>query len=109
MKSWDQGYQLHYSRLGGRPELVKYKFELPAAGTYELTAEVATVSPKQQLLVRTNRDEPAPFDLPYTKGAWLESAPLKVTLSEGRNLLSITARSPNRGVSIRKWSLKPVK
>ncbi len=109
MKSWDEGYQLHYSRLGERPELVKYKLEVPTAGTYELTAEAATVSPKQQILVRTNRDEPAPFDLPYTKGAWMESGPMKVTLAEGRNMISFTARTPNRGVSIRRWSLKPVK
>ena len=33
--------------------------------------------------------------------------PLK--LSEGRNTISITARTPNRGVSIKEWRLKPVK
>ena len=59
LKSWDEGYQLHYSRLGQRPELFKYRIEVPAAGEYELTAEAATVSPNLEVLVRVNRDEPA--------------------------------------------------
>jgi hypothetical protein len=33
---------------------------------------------------------------------------VKVTLEEGRNMLSVTARSPNRGVSIKEWQLVPV-
>jgi hypothetical protein len=109
MKSNDKGSQLHYSRLGKLPELVKYRVEVPAAGTYELSALVATVSNKQELLVRVNRDDPAPFGLPYTKGMWMATEPLKVALDEGRNTISITARAPNRGVSIKQFQLKPVK
>jgi hypothetical protein len=109
LKSWDEGYQLHYSRLGQRPELFKYRLEVPAGGEYELTAEVATVSPKLEVLVRINRDEPAPFAMPYTKGLWETSEPMRVKLSEGRNTISVTARTPNRGVSIKAWVLKPVK
>ena len=109
LKSWDEGYQLHYSRLGQRPELFKYRVEVPAEGEYELTAEAATVSPNLEVLVRINRDEPAPFPMPYSKGLWKTSEPLKVKLSEGRNTISVTARTPNRGASIRNWQLKPVK
>ena len=109
LKSWEEGYQLHYSRLGQRPELFKYNIEVPADGEYELTAETATVSPGIEVLVRVNRDEPAPFAIPYTKGFWKTSEPMKVKLSEGRNTISITARTPNRGVSIKSWQLKPVK
>lgn len=109
MKSSDKGSQLHYSRLGKLPELVKYRVEVPAAGAYELSALVATVSNKQELLVRVNRDDPAPFGLPYTKGMWMATEPLKVALDEGRNTISITARAPNRGVSIKQLQLKPVK
>ena len=47
--------------------------------------------------------------MPYTKGLWEKSGPMKVKLSEGRNTISITARTPNRGVSIKEWVLKPVK
>lgn len=109
LESWEEGYQLHYARLGQRPELFKYRVEVPAAGEYELTAEAATVSPNLQMLVRINRDEPMPFDMPYTKGMWTPSEPIKVKLEEGRNTISVTARTPNRGVSIKNWTLKPVK
>ncbi len=103
------GMQLHYSRLGARPELVKYRIEVPASGEYELSALLATVSIKQSIIVRMNREEPATYDIPYTKGLWMKSAPIKVKLEEGRNMISITARAPNRGVSIKHFELKPVK
>jgi hypothetical protein len=109
LKSWNEGYQLHYSRLGQRPELFKYRIELPAEGEYELTCQAATVSPNVEVLVRVNRDEPLPFAMPYTKGLWETSKPVRLKLAEGRNMVSVTARSPNRGVSIRHWQLKPVK
>lgn len=109
LNSWDNGYQLHYSRLGQRPELFKYRIELPAEGEYELTADVATVSLNGEMLVRINRDEPLPFAIPYTKGFWNPTEPIRVKLSEGRNTISMTARTPNRGVSIKNWHLKPVK
>lgn len=109
LKSRDEGYQLHYSRLGQRPELFKYRIEVAAAGEYELTAWAAKVSPNREVLIRINRDEPVPFAMPYTKGFWETSKPVKVKPSEGRNMISITARTPNRGVSIRNWQLKPVK
>lgn len=109
MKSWDTGYQLHYSRLGERPELFKYNIEVPADGDYELTSMAATVSPNVDVLVRVNRDEPVPFAMPYTHGFWDNSKPLKLKLTQGRNVISVTARTPNRGVSIKSWQLKPVK
>jgi hypothetical protein len=89
--------------------LFKYRIEAPADGEYELSAKVATVSPDLRVLVRINRDDPAPFAVPYTKGMWETSKPMKVKLSEGRNVISITARTPNRGVSIKEWKLVPVK
>jgi hypothetical protein len=109
LKSWDDGYQLHYSRLGQQPELFKYRIEAPSEGEYELTCQAATVSPNIEVLVRVNRDEPLPFAMPYTKGQWESSKPIKLKLSEGRNVISVTARTPNRGVSIKSWQLKPVK
>ncbi len=109
LESWEEGYQLHYARLGQRPELFKYRVEVPAAGEYELTAEAATVSPNLQMLVRINRDEPIPFNMPYTHGIWKPSKPIRVKLEEGRNTISVTARTPNRGVSLKSWTLRPVK
>jgi hypothetical protein len=109
MKSHDKGMQLHYSRLGARPELVKYRLEVPTAGVYELSALLASVSIKQNMVIRINREEPVTYDVPYTKGMWMKSAPLKVKLEEGRNMISITARTPNRGISFKHFELKPVK
>jgi hypothetical protein len=109
LKSWEEGYQLHYSRLGQQPELFKYKVELPAEGEYELTCQAATVAPNIEVLVRVNREEPAPFAMPYSKGFWEPSKPIRLKLDEGRNVISVTARTPNRGVSIKSWQLKPVK
>ncbi|MFM7179911.1 MAG: hypothetical protein ACKO2G_00305 [Verrucomicrobiales bacterium] len=109
MKSWEDGYQLHYSRLGQQPELFKYRVEVPAAGEYELTCQAATVSPNVEVLVRVNREEPVPFAMPYSKGMWETSKPTRIKLDEGRNVISVTARAPNRGVSIKSWQLKPVK
>jgi len=110
MRSWgNKGSQLHYSRLGSRPELVKYRFEVPTAGEYELTAQLSTVSFKQEIIVRVNREEPVTHAIPYTKGMWAETQPLKLKLEEGKNTISITARTPNRGFSIKSFQLKPVK
>ena len=109
LKSWDDGYQLHYSRLGQQPELFKYRVEVPAEGEYELSCQAVTVSPNIEVLIRVNRDEPLPFSMPYTKGLWDNSKPIRLKLAEGRNVISVTARTPNRGVSIKNWQLKPVK
>jgi hypothetical protein len=109
LQSWKEGYQLHYSRLGQQPELFKYRVDVPAAGEYELSADVATVSLNLEMLVRINREEPSPLPMPYTKGFWGTSKPVRVKLDEGRNTISFTARTPNRGVSIKQWHLKPVK
>ena len=61
------------------------------------------------MVLRMNREEPASHSLPYTKGAWMEMQPLKVKLEAGQNMISITARAPNRGISIKSFQLKPVK
>ena len=110
MRSWEnKGSQVHYSRLGSRPELIKYRIEVPAAGEYELTAQLATVSFKQEMIFRMNREDPVTHPIPYTKGMWGEMEPLRVKLEEGKNTISVTARATNRGVSFKSFQLKPVK
>jgi hypothetical protein len=59
--------------------------------------------------VRVNREEPVTFAMPYSKGMWETSKPTRIKLDEGRNVISVTARAPNRGVSIKSWQLKPVR
>lgn len=107
MESWGGGWQVHYQRLGGQPEMLKYEFELPADGTYTLTARVARVSAEQKGICRINRRTLVDLSLPYTKGAWQETEPVTVDLREGRNTLLFTCPSGNRGVSIKQFTLTP--
>ncbi len=101
MKSWGGGTQLHYGRLGQRPELIRYSVQAPADGKYSLVADVATVSPKQQAILRLNRRTLIDIQLPYTKGLWEETKAVTVDLKEGKNTLMFTCRAPNRGVTIK--------
>ena len=100
--------QLHYQRLGNRPEILRYTVEVPAAGKYQLTLNVCTVSQKYEVIARLNRRTLVNTILPYTKGSWELTEPKTVELREGRNSIQLTFRAPNRGVSIKEFRLKPL-
>ena len=108
LKSWDGGMQIHYQRLGNRPEILRYTVEAPAAGKYELTLNVCTVSKKYEVIARLNRRTLVNTMLPYTKGSWQRTEPEIIELRKGRNTIMLTFRAPNRGVSIKEFQLKPV-
>jgi SHS2 domain-containing protein len=101
--------QIHYQRLGNRPEILRYTVETAAAGKYELTLNVSTVSEKYEVIARLNRRTLVNTMLPYTKGSWQRTEPEIIELREGRNTIMLTFRAPNRGVSIKELQLKPVK
>ncbi len=109
LNSWDGGMQIHYQRLGERPELLKYTVEAPADGKYELALNVNTVSEKYEVIARINRRAMVNLMLPYTKGSWQHTEPDVIELKEGRNTIQLTFRAPNRGVSIKDFQLKLVK
>jgi len=109
MPGWDEGTQVHYGRLGARPELIRYTIEAPADGKYELVSNVATVSPKIEVIVRVNRRLMLDMPLPYTKGMWQKTEPIVMDLKEGRNSIMLTCRAPNRGFTMKEFTLKPVK
>ena len=105
------GLQLHYSR-NGKPETFEYTFDAPKAGTYELTARVVTPSWQQHLQVTANdAQQPVEIDLPNTVGMWDTTAPVKVELVKGRNVLRFAHRASGyeKGVTIRDFTLTPVK
>jgi hypothetical protein len=103
------GLQLHYSRLGNA-EPFEYTFDAPAAGKYALSARVVTVSPDQQLLVAANgAPEPVAITAPYTIGKWEQTQPVEVLLAKGQNLLRFTRPEPVRGMTIKEFTLTPVK
>ena len=107
MKNLDGETQVHYSRLGMQPELLKYYIEAPKAGKYELTLRVVTVSRDQTCLLRLNRRTLIDLDLPSTWGKWQDTKPIEIDLREGRNTLMFTCRAPNRGVTIKSFTLSP--
>jgi len=108
MKTIDgKGVQVHYSLGGGRPELIRYIVEAPAAGKYELALRVVTVTLDRTLMLRLNRRTMVDVALPYTCGMWKDTKPVTIELNEGRNALEFTSRVPNKGVSIKYLTLTP--
>ena len=109
MKSVLGGMQLHYNR-NGAAEPFEYAFDAPAAGKYAISAKVVTVSPDQHLLVAANdAKEPVDITAPYTIGKWDQTKPVEITLVKGHNVLHFTRNDPVRGITIREFTLTPVK
>jgi hypothetical protein len=110
MDSFSEGMQIHYQRLGSRPEILRYYLEVPADGKYEIRALVSTVSPEGlEVTYRINRRTIVETQFPYTKGMWQQTKAEEIELREGRNSIMLTLRAPNRGVSISSLQLKPLK
>lgn len=110
LESFGKGMQIHYQRNGNRPEILRYYVEAPAAGKYEISALVSTVSHEgRDVTFRVNRRTIVETSLPYTKGMWQQSDTKEIELKEGRNSIMVTFRTPNRGISIKQFQFKPVK
>ena len=109
MESIDGGMQVHYGLGGIRPELLRYTVNLPKAGKYELTAHVCTVTMDRKLLLRVNRRTLVDVNIPYTKADWMNTEPVELDLKEGRNKIEYTHKIPNKGLSIKYFTLKPVR
>ncbi len=109
MKSSLGGLQLHYKRIGA-PETFEYTFDAPAAGKYALSARVVTVSPDQHLLVTANdAKEPVDIAAPYTIGKWGQTQPVEITLAKGKNVMLCSRVETAKGMSIKDFTLKPLK
>lgn len=110
MKSFSDGMQLHYNRLGKEPKVFEYEFEIQKAGQYELVANVVTVNINQHLLVTPNNaGTPVDIALPYTVGMWKNTGPVEIELVKGKNILYFTRNIPNYGLTIKYFTLTPVK
>lgn len=108
MKSHGAGFQLHCPR-GGEANFT-YTFNAPHAGKYTLSALVVTVTANQTLQLQPNdAAEPLTLDLPYTVGKWDQSKPLDIELRQGENTLRFTRKTPDRGISLKSFTLTPVK
>jgi hypothetical protein len=109
MKSSLGGLQLHYGRLGA-PETFEYTFDAPAAGKYTLSARAVTVSPDQHLLVVANDSkETVDIAVPYTMGKWEQTQPVEIEIAKGKNVLHFSRVESAKGISIKDFTLAPLK
>lgn len=109
MKSDLGGMQLHYNRNGAAEEF-EYTFDAPAAGKYALSARVVTTSAEQHLQVTANgAKEPTDIAAPFTIGMWGKTQPVEVSLAKGKNVLRFSRTDPVKGLTIKDFTLTPVK
>jgi hypothetical protein len=84
--------------------------EAPRAGKYELTARVATLQAGQKFLFTANAsNEPVEVAVPHTVGLWKQTPPVIVSLNKGQNNLQFAVKDGSRGVTIKDFTLTPVK
>jgi len=106
MKSFAGGMQLHCT--GGFK--TEYAVEAARAGKYALSARVVTVQEGQKFLLATNdATEQVEIAVPYTIGKWQQTQPVELSLVNGRNVLHFTLQDGSRGVTIKDFTLTPVK
>jgi len=110
MKSYDDSFvQMHYNLAGARPELRSYTLNLPEAGKYNFTANVVTVTIDKSFTIRANRRNMHEVKAPFTLGDWQETKPVPMELKAGKNKLQLTLKAPNKGISIKSFTLTPIK
>jgi hypothetical protein len=106
MKSFAGGMQLHCT--GGSQ--AEYAFEAPSAGKYMLSARVVTVQEGHKAMVAMNDPKSSvEMAIPYTIGKWQPTRPLEVTLVKGANVLHFALQDGSRGVTLKDFTLTPVK
>lgn len=109
MKSFDDSFvQMHYSLGGIRPELLTYTLDLPKAGKYAFAAKIVSVTIDRTFLIRANRRNLYEIEIPFSMGDWVETEPVVMDLEAGKNRLQFTCKSPNKGLTVRDFTLTPV-
>jgi hypothetical protein len=97
---------LRLSRFATASDPFEYTFDVPSTGIYQLTAKVSTAKWDQVLTVSANGGGPVEFALPYTKGLWETTEPMKIQLKQGENVIKF--HGPAR-VTIHHFTLSPLK
>ena len=106
MKSFGPGMQVH-ATAGYKGEIL---LEIPATGTYLLSAKVATVHGAHDFAVTaTGTGVPIAIPLVNTVGKWRQTAPVELTMQEGANSLVFEVRANSKGVTIKEYHLVPRK
>jgi hypothetical protein len=103
--SFEGGHQLFSG--GGT---ISCEVELPKAGNYTLTARVSTVQDNPNVLLTVNNaKQPIEIAVPYTIGKWGQTAPATLSLTQGKNSLRFVRPEGSRGLTIKEFTLTPVK
>ncbi|MFT6794338.1 MAG: hypothetical protein ACJAR1_002345 [Rubritalea sp.] len=109
MDSYLGGKQLHYSRTS-KHQVFEYTFSAKSAGKYQLTANVVTPSWKQSLLLTVNSaEQQTKIELPFTIGMWEKTQPITIELKRGKNQLTFTREGSAKGITIKDFTLTPIK
>lgn len=89
----------------------EYTVDVPESGPYDLTARVVTVNDHQRLNVSVgDSGSKSVLELPFTLGMWQESRPVTLNLEAGENRLKFWRdRPPQYGISVREFTLTPLK
>ena len=109
------GAQLVGSFLGGHQLFsgsgsITCDISVPSAGKYALTARVSTVQDNPKMLFATNNSkQPIEVTVPYTIGKWEQTPAAQVALAQGKNSLRFTRPEGSRGLTIKEFTLTPVK
>ncbi len=103
--SFEGGHQLFSG--GGT---ISCEVDLPKAGNYALTTRVSTVqdNPKVQLTVNDAK-QPLEIALPYSIGRWAQTTAVTLSLKQGKNSLRLARPEGSRGLTIKEFTLTPVK
>lgn len=110
LQSFFVGMQLRCVRDFTNAQELEFTLETPQAEKYAITARAVTVQPDQKLLLAANDAKQAvEIVVPLTAGRWERTKPVQVTLVKGQNVLHFTRPAPNCGLTIKEFSLTPVK
>ena len=106
MKCFGGGMQLHC----GGGFTAEYTVDVAHAGKYALMASVVTVQEGQKFQFASNdAKEPVEVAVPYTVGKWQQTQPVELSLANGKNLIHFTLKDGSRGVSVKEFTLRPVR
>ena len=105
MKSFGEGMQLHC--LGGFK--APWVIDVPKAGKYQLTAKVATGQKGQVFQISANDAPAVETPVPYTIGLWQDSTPVVLDLTAGTNTLHLGLKEGSRGVTLKEFTLTPIR
>ena len=66
-------------------------------------------STRSALVASTEARKPVEIAVPYTVGLWQQTGPVGITLIKGPNVLRVELQQESRGVTVKDFTLTPMK